>query len=342
MTDKNRPFFWGVDPASGKDIPIFYDELEKETKKSAIKPIGGFIFPASKFMLLDLPTVPFYVKDILPKRGKAMLYAAPKSGKSWLALQLARCIGTGEPFLGLSTTQGKVLYVQFELGEEILQARLLDSKEEYEDVWVGTTFTMKLDTKAGQDRLWRAMEAVEPNILILDPWYKMLSGDENEASDALEIIDYLDSLIEGFDCSIFIVHHSGKDVSKRGRGSSVLEDWVDSYIQMTVASKAGEKLQVKIRPIFFRHAPLWDEPIFAEMQDNFEFIGVGRALTIKQQVEKFVLDHATQKNPVEVKQIFDANLGSNTSIYKALRKLVEEGKIEKKEWGKYRQINKRS
>lgn len=331
MTEKGRPFFWGIDSNTGEDIPIFYDELERETKKSSIKPVGGFIFPASSFMLLDLPAVPFYVKDLLPKRGKSMLYAPPKAGKSWLALQLARCVGAGEPFLGLSTTQGKVLYIQFELGEEILQSRLTSTGDEYEGVWVGTAFTMKLDTKVGQDRLWKAMEAVEPDVLILDPWYKMLTGDENEASDALEIIDYLDSVIEGFDCSIFILHHSGKDSSKRGRGTSVLEDWVDSYIQMTVSSKAGEKLRVRIRPIFLRHAPLWNEPILAELQDDFEFIGVGEALTVKQQVEKFILD----RGEVEVRQIFDKGIGSNTSIYNALKELVDEGKINKKGWGRY-------
>src|SRR3989304_446038 len=210
----SNPGFWAVDSATGEDIFILYSDLEKETREEILKPIGGFIFPADAFTFLDLPPVPFYVKDLLPKRGKAMLYAPPKSGKSWLCLQLARCIGGGEPFLGLPATKGKVLYVQFELGEEILQGRLLETKKSYDNVYVGTTFSMKLDSTAGQERLCRALEAVMPAVLIVDPWYKAISGDENEATDVMSILDFLDTIIEGFDCSLFLIHHSGKDTSK--------------------------------------------------------------------------------------------------------------------------------
>jgi hypothetical protein len=327
-----NPGVWVVDPETKEEIFLLYSELEEGIKAQLLKPIGGFIFPADAFLSIKLPSVPFYLKDWLPKRGKTLLYAPPKSGKSYSCLQLARCIGIGEPFLGIPTTKGKVLYIQFELGEEVLQKRLIDSKQEYENVFVGTTFSMKLDSPLGQKTLIRAMKAVEPQVLILDPWYKAILGDENESSDSIKIIDFLDSIIESFNCSIFIIHHAGKDISKRGRGSSVLEDWVDSYIQMQKISKDGEPLRIKIKPIFLRHAANPPDAVEAVLNEHFEFDLVAKTPKVKEQVLAFIQKETGAVTP---KQIFDMNIGSNTSVYSALKSLVDEGKIIKTEWGQY-------
>lgn len=324
---------WIIDPDTKEDRFIYYSELEQEQIQAFIRPIGGFIFPAGLFVLSRLPSVPFYVKDWLPKRGKSMLYAPAKSGKSRLCVQLARCVGCGEPFLGIPTRQGSVLYVQFELGEEILQGRLKETGKDYDNVFVGTTFSMKLDSKGGQEQLWKALEAVEPNVLILDPKIKMILGDENESAAMRPVCDFLDSVIEGFNCSIFITDHAGKDMSKRGRGSSIWEDWVDSYIQMQRTSPPGQPLKVKIRPVFLRHAQLPPEPIEAELGKDFEFHTVGATLTVKQQVSAFIEKCLQNITPA---QLFQQRIGTNTSVYSALKELVEEGKIEKLERGVYR------
>jgi RecA-family ATPase len=281
-----------------------------------------------------LPEVPFYVKDWLPKRGKSMLYGPRKTGKSYLCLQLARCIGSGEDFLGLPTRQGKVLYVQFELGEEILQHRMREeTKKDYADVFVGTDFSMKLDKEVGKQRLWRALEAVEPDVLILDPKIKMISGDENVAHDMQVVCDYLDGLIEAFHCSIFVMDHSGKDITKGGRGSNVWEGWVDSYLEMKRTSKRGEQLKVKITPMALRHASLPPNPIEAELGDDFEFHLIGETMTVKKQVLEFI---QKAKREVEPAHIFAKRIGSNTSVYKALKQLVEEDLVEKTGRGAYR------
>lgn len=328
----SRQGLWIIDPTTSEDRFIYYDELEEDALQSFLTPIGGFIFQANLFTRKKLPSVPFYVRDWLPKRGKSLLYAPPKAGKSYLCLQLARCIGSEESFLGIPTTRGVVLYIQFELGEEILQYRMKEeTKKDYDNVFVGTTFSMKLDSPAGQKQLWTALEAVEPNVLILDPWYKCILGDENESTDARKILDFLDQVIEGFNCSILIIHHAGKDLSKRGRGSSVLEDWVDSYLQMQRTSKAGERLKVKIRPIFLRHAQLPPDPIEAELGEDFEFHIVGAAQTVKQLVLEFI----KKTEDVMPAQLFEQGIGSNTSVYKALKDLVNEKKVAKTQWGHY-------
>ncbi len=327
---------WIVDSETKEERFILYSELEEETRKTVIKPIGGFIFEVGAFLAADLPSVPFYVEDWLPKRGKSLLYAPPKSGKSFLCMQLARCVGAGESFLGHTTTQGRVMYVQFELGEEVLQARFRDTGKTYDNVFVGTSFSLKLDSKGGQKYIWEAMEAVKPHVLILDPWYKTLLGDENESHDVEKILDFLDSMIEYFNCSIQIIHHAGKDLSKRGRGTSVLEDWVDSYIKMNRTSKAGEPLRVKIEPVFLRHAPLPADPIEAELV-NFEFVLKDKMKSVRELVAEFIQGADGEVSPA---QLFAEGIGTNTSVYTALKELSKDGLIEREERGRYEWVRK--
>jgi predicted ATP-dependent serine protease len=324
------PGIWLTDE-DNNPVLIDYEDLDGDIRAQAIRPIGGFIFEANQFLAYELPPPPFYVKDWLPQFGKMLVYAPTKSGKSYLAIQLARAIGSGSPFLTLPTIQGKVLYIQFELGESVLRKRMADTHLTYENVYVGTSFTLKLDSETGQSQLHRAMEAVQPDVLILDPWYKAIKGDENEGVDVRPILDFLDAVIEAYHCAVVIVHHAGKDLSRRGRGSSVIEDWVDSYVKMYSTSKKGEPLRVKIQPDFLRHAPIPEEPIVAELGPDFEFHEVN-VPTIKDLVTSFIHKSGTT-SPA---RIFEAGIGSNKSVYQALKSLVEEGKVEKAGRGEYK------
>lgn len=324
---------WLADEAGGEEKFYYYSELDEEVLRAVRKPLAGFVFPADMFMGLPLPKVPFYVEDWLPKRGKAMIFAQPKVGKSIMCMQLARCLGVGDDFLGKRTTPSRVLYLQFELGEEILQQRMALTKQRYENVWVGTSFSLKLDSQAGQNLVKRALDSVEPDVVIFDPVYKALLGDENENQDIRGVTDFLDSLIEAYNVSIWLVHHSGKDETKRGRGGSVWEDWVDSYLQLKMDKKSkGESHRVEIREIFLRHAPVTD-PLYAELvPEAFEFKVVGATQTVKELIGEYI--HYSV-DPVSPSELFELGMGSNTSVYKALKALVEEGHVEQPERGKY-------
>lgn len=318
-----------VNGEGGEPEFLPYSEMEKETRQALIQPVGGFCFEAEAFKAMDLPCPPFYVEHWLPKRGKCLFFAPAKVGKSFLCLQLARCVGSGEEFLGHSTTQGRVLYVQFELGEEVLRERLIQTGQTYDDVYVGTSFSLKLDTTPGQKQLSDAIFAVKPVVLILDPLYKAIIGDENEAVDLRKTLDYLDCLIETYGISIVLIHHSGYD-SAHSRGSTVLQDWVDAYLQIKKISKDGEDLKIKITPQLLRHAAP-DQPVEAVLK-NFEFEVTGGKPTVKQSI----LELALTLPEVTPKLVLDSGVGSNTSVAKAFLRLVEEGKLIRLGQGRYK------
>ena len=86
---------------------------------------------AKELLESDAPPIE-YVVDIIIAKGLIVLSAKSKMGKSWLALQLAVAVASGEDFLGFNTQQGGVLYIDLENAESIARSRLaiiLDGKD---------------------------------------------------------------------------------------------------------------------------------------------------------------------------------------------------------------------
>ncbi len=320
---------WLINPETDEEQFYYWDELPDEAWALLAQPIGGFCHEASNFVRLPLAKVPYYIRDWLPKHGKSLIYAPAKTGKSYLALQMARCIGQGVDFIGIPTTQGRVLYLQFELGEEVLQARMLSTGQTYDEVFLGTTFSMKLNKTSGQHQLVAAMEDIQPQVLIADPLYKVVGGDENNTEDMLQICDFFDTVIEAYDCSIMLFHHPGKDISKGGRGSSVMEDWVDSYLQMKQTDG-----RVQIKPQLLRHAELPPEPINLIFKD-FEFVLANAPETVEDKILAFI---ESAPEPVGPKDIIGVGIGANTSVAVGLNRLVQLGQIERVSRGQYRKV----
>jgi len=318
VTDK----IW-LEDEHGNTSLVSYEDLDEEFYPRLWKPTGGFAYEAGAFMHLPLPRVPFYIKDWLPKQGKAEIYGQAKSGKSFLCMQIARSIGQGRPLFGIPTNQGVVLYLQFELGVAVLQYRMRLTGHTYENVFVGTSFSMKLDKKEGQDSLLHELEAIHPDVLILDPFYKIIDGDENEAQDVKVVTNFLDQVIDAYGLSVLVLHHSGKDFSKGGRGSSVLEGWVDSYIAMNRINLQDETTRAKIVPKLLRHAQTPPEPFELVLGDDFEFYVGEKALTVKDKVELYIQEHET----VSVREMVDTGIGSRKSVYDARTALIEEGLV---------------
>lgn len=310
----------------GAEIFVSYDDLDSEVMPQLLRPVGGFCYEASIFKRLELPSVPFYVKDWLPKAGKCLLYGQAKAGKSYLSLQLARCIGTGAPFLGLETQRGRVLYVQFELAPTILQLRMNSTGQDYEEVFVGTTFSMKLDVQSGKESLIKSIDAVNPDVLIIDPLRKVLTGEEKESYDVGIILDFFDDLIEAYGCSIVVVHHGGKDLSKGSRGTSILSDWPDAVISVEKTAKGT----IKLMPTCLRHAELPPEPIKATFKD-FEFVCAEESVTVMSVLEDYIND----KEVVTSKELLELGVGSQRAIYKEIKGLIDKGRLERTKQGIY-------
>jgi RecA-family ATPase len=61
----------------------------------------------------------------------------------------------------------------------------------------------------------------------LDTFQRCFSGDENSAQEVNKFIKAADQLIQTFNCTVLMVHHTGRGNTNRARGSSVLDASID-------------------------------------------------------------------------------------------------------------------
>ncbi|KKL54087.1 hypothetical protein LCGC14_2268910, partial [marine sediment metagenome] len=95
-------------PANGASAAANGQSVEYTSEGSMVKP----------------PPQRWLVKGLIPDDVRTFLYGRGGSAKSYLAVYLALCVATGTPFLEVPSAKGKVLYIDWEAGEETFRARV--------------------------------------------------------------------------------------------------------------------------------------------------------------------------------------------------------------------------
>ena len=67
--------------------------------------------------------VEWIVDRLIPKESITVLFGKGGIGKTWLVLDIARCIGSGTDYLGYKTQQAPVIFVDFENPLAVLNTR---------------------------------------------------------------------------------------------------------------------------------------------------------------------------------------------------------------------------
>lgn len=164
----------------------------------------------------------------------------PKAGKTWLALEMALAVASGQPCLGRFPVKnpGPVILFCAEDGPRAVQARVAGlAKARGVDFarlavgWIDAA-TIWLDDPSHQKRLALTVAAMKPRLLVLDPLVRLHRGDENSAGDIANVLGYLRGLQREHHVAIVLVHHVRKSgASEPGqalRGSGDLHAWGDS------------------------------------------------------------------------------------------------------------------
>lgn len=193
-----------------------------------------------------------FIVDGLIKRGDlVMLAGRPKSGKSWLMLQLAQAIDTGAQWLGRNVTSGKVLFVALEDGERRIHERLHIRRWNPKQA----EFAFGLFPLTG-DGL-RQLEAVaeEFDALFLDTFRAACGGaDENNNAEMGAIAQALADIAHQKQRAIIIAHHTRKggsdDPFETIRGAGAIRAAYDVGLVLERQGKEREAvLRVESRDI---------------------------------------------------------------------------------------------
>jgi RecA-family ATPase len=143
-------------------------------------------------------------------------------GKSFVIVDMGLSIATGKEWQGHKTKQGAVYYVCGE-GKSGIKKRCLAWAIKNDVQLANTPFIVSdsalvLPNKDSIELLHTEIKNSGhiPTLIIFDTLARCLEGDENQAKDIGAFIQSVDSIRTTYNCTILIVHHSGKDESKGG------------------------------------------------------------------------------------------------------------------------------
>ncbi|WP_277679243.1 AAA family ATPase, partial [Gracilibacillus dipsosauri] len=180
------------------------------------------------------------------RQGHKMLMAGPsKAGKSFALIELSIAIAEGAKWLGWQCTQGKVLYVNLELDRASALHRFKDVYTELGlqpkninniDIWNLRGKSVPMD-KLAPKLIRRAMKN-NYIAVIIDPIYKVLTGDENSADQMAHFTNQFDKIATELGSSVIYCHHhskgtqGGKKSMDRASGSGVFARDPDALIDL--------------------------------------------------------------------------------------------------------------
>lgn len=190
---------------------------------------------------------PALIEGVL-RQGHKMLLAGPsKAGKSFALIELCISIAEGVPWFGrFRCAQGKVLYINLELDRASCFHRFRDvytamglNPENLRniDVWNLRGASVPMDKLA--PKLIRRAAKSGYIAVVLDPIYKIITGDENSADQMAKFCNQFDLVCRELGCAVIYCHHhskgaqGGKRSMDRASGSGVFARDPDAMLDMT-------------------------------------------------------------------------------------------------------------
>jgi len=193
----------------------------------------------------EIELAPELIKGVL-RQGHKMLIAGPsKAGKSFLLMQLVIAIAEGKNWMGFPCTQGKVLYVNLELDANSAKNRIVEIYKRLGnghenvaniDIWNLRGKTSPMDKLA--PKLIRRAQKAGYIAVVIDPIYKVLTGDENSAHEMANFTNQFDKIATELGCAVIYCHHhskgsqGGKNSMDRSSGSGVFARDPDAILDL--------------------------------------------------------------------------------------------------------------
>ena len=175
-----------------------------------------------------------------------MLIAGPsKAGKSFALIELCIAIAEGVKWFGWRCAKGKVMYVNLELDRASCLHRFKDVYTAHGisprnlsniDIWNLRGKSVPMDQLA--PKLIRRAAKKDYVAIVIDPIYKVITGDENSADQMARFCNQFDKVCTELGCAVIYCHHhskgaqGGKKSMDRASGSGVFARDPDAMLDL--------------------------------------------------------------------------------------------------------------
>lgn len=194
----------------------------------------------------NLPELAAPLIDGILRQGHKMLIAGPsKAGKSFGLIELTIAIAEGRKWLNWQCAKGRVMYVNLELDRASCLHRFQDVYNALHwkpenlsniDIWNLRGKSVPMDKLA--PKLIRRAAKKNYIAIIIDPIYKVITGDENSADQMANFCNQFDLVCTELDCAVIYCHHhskggqGGKKSMDRASGSGVFARDPDALLDL--------------------------------------------------------------------------------------------------------------
>ena len=198
-----------------------------ETTDFVLEDVGSLI-------LNPPPLSPEIIHGLLRKGHKFLLSGASKSGKSYALIELAIAFSQGTEWFGFKCEKAKVCYINLEIDRPsaIDRFAIITDALKIERRIVNNIKLINLRGKAKPlnelvPELVKDLRDSQIDVIIIDPIYKVITGDENNATEMAQFCNQFDILCDKLHATVIYAHHhskgtqGGKSAQDRASGSGV-------------------------------------------------------------------------------------------------------------------------
>lgn len=182
------------------------------------------------------------IPEVVPATGVGVLVAKSQSGKTFLLLELARCVATGKPFFKTTPDEKGATLIVFSGTEGSGLARRLAALGEAEALPISAMVVGNLTERGALDGLladlkekavWMEMMfGVAVRLIIIETIAASgLLNDENSNAEAARAIANLGAISLAMKAPVFASHHPAK-ASNSARGAGAITDNCDFAMEI--------------------------------------------------------------------------------------------------------------
>ena len=299
---------------------------------------------------MDIPEVQWIVNEIIPAVGLTVLAAKPKTGKSSLIFNIALDVALGREIFNKIPVEGpaEVLYLALEDSQDRIKNRGIDILKKDTPPKNCTIFLQeewsKKISQGGIRKLEEWMvDHPETKLIIIDTLQKIRDPHQKKPgqsySDDYQALESLQAFAGKHRIAVIVVHHSRKtkadNVFDEISGTTGLTAAVDTLAVMKRVSGKEDDRVLHIRGRDFA-----DKKIVFSLVSDYRWELKGDApefLVLESKQRRIIVNYLKMVDgPVQRKELVEKTKNKiGKGVDTLIKKLVNEGRIEKVEYGVY-------